>query len=328
MQSYSWQVEVPEERLDRWLAQQHGEISRARWQKLITQGQVTLNGAVCQDKNQSLAVGDRVTVGIPDPTPLDLVPQDIPLQVLYEDEDLLVINKSVGMVVHPSPGHGADTLVNALLSHCPQLSGINGVQRPGIVHRLDRDTSGALVIAKTDVAHQHLQAQIQAKTASRDYLGVVIGRPQTPQGRIETYIGRHPVDRQRMAVVEPGRGRLAITHWRLLEGLGQFSLMRFQLETGRTHQIRVHCTHMGWPLLGDPVYGSSRSSPVKLPGQALHAWILTFRHPRSGEEIRCQAPLPDPWPRLLGRLGSRLDLTTGSAWLPTPEADRNRGLDR
>jgi len=316
MQSYSWQVETPEERLDRWLAQQHGEISRARWQKLITQGQVTVNGLVCQDKNQRVVVGDRVTVGIPDPAPLDLVPQDIPLQVLYEDEDLLVINKAVGMVVHPSPGHGADTLVNALLAHCPQLSGINGVQRPGIVHRLDRDTSGALVIAKTDAAHQHLQAQIQAKTARRDYLGVVIGRPQMPQGRIETYLGRHPIDRQKMAVVDPGRGRLAITHWRLLEGLGQFSLMRFQLETGRTHQIRVHCAHMGWPLLGDPVYGSSRSSPVKLPGQVLHAWILTFCHPRSGEEIRCQAPLPDPWPRLLGRLGSRLDLTTGSVWVP------------
>jgi 23S rRNA pseudouridine1911/1915/1917 synthase len=309
METYAYRVEQGGERLDRWLTQVHPQVSRSRWQKLISQGQIRCNQQVCTDKNYTVQAGDEIHVTLPDPEPLDLVPHALDLQILFEDEYLLVVNKPAGLVVHPSAGHPQDTLVNALLAKKISLSGINGSLRPGIVHRLDKDTTGALVIAKTDQAHQSLQAQIQAKTARRQYLGIVMGRPQQPQGRIETYVGRHPVDRQKMAVRDPGQGRLAITHWRIREALGPFTLMEFDLETGRTHQIRVHCAHAGWPILGDPVYGSSRASPVKLSGQLLHAWKLSLDHPHSGERYTWTAPLPDPWLRLLKRLGSSWSVT-------------------
>ncbi|MEN9265899.1 MAG: RluA family pseudouridine synthase, partial [Thermostichales cyanobacterium BF4_bins_65] len=271
MEQHGYQAEQGGERLDRWLAQVHPAISRSRWQKLIAQGYVSCNQQICRDKNYTVQGGDTIHITLPDPEPLDLVPHDLDLEILYEDEYLLVINKPAGLVVHPSPGHAQDTLVNALLAKNISLSGINGTLRPGIVHRLDKDTTGALVIAKTDAVHQALQAQIQAKTARRQYLGIVIGRPQQPQGTISNYIGRHPGDRQKMAVRDPEHGRLAITHWRIRAPLGNLTLMEFDLETGRTHQIRVHCAHAGWPILGDPVYGSVRPSPVKLSGQLLHA---------------------------------------------------------
>ena len=218
---------------------------------------------------------------------------------------MLIVNKPAGLVVHPAAGHETGTLVNALLAHCP-LSEIGGVQRPGIVHRLDKDTTGAIAIAKTDQAHQHLQAQLKAKTACREYLGVVYGSPRTDSGSIDAPIGRHPVDRKKMAVVTEAKGgRSAITHWRVLERLGNYTLVHFQLETGRTHQIRVHSTHIGHPIVGDPVYSSGHSVGVNLPGQALHAWRLRLQHPVSGESIEAIAPPPPAFKTLLEVLRGR-----------------------
>ncbi|PLZ81441.1 RluA family pseudouridine synthase, partial [Fischerella thermalis] len=273
MTEISLQVEEQGERLDRYLTERLTDLSRSRIQQLIEQGQVQLNGKICTSKKTSVKQGDRICLEIPPAEPLELTAQDIPLDILYEDDQLLILNKPAGLVVHPAPGHPDGTLVNAILAHCPNLPGIGGVQRPGIVHRLDKDTTGAIAIAKTEFAHQHLQAQLKAKTAQREYLGVVYGVPKTENGTIDLPIGRHPVDRKKMAVVSPEKGgRPATTHWRILERLGNYTLMHFQLETGRTHQIRVHSAHIGHPIVGDPVYSSGRSVGVNLPGQALHAW--------------------------------------------------------
>ncbi|WP_425217388.1 RluA family pseudouridine synthase [Tumidithrix helvetica] len=325
------------DRLDRFLTQQLPDLSRSRLQKLIESGLVCLNDRVCDDKKTLVKSGDRLTIEIPAAKPLDLIAQSIPLDILYEDEHLLVINKPAGLVVHPAPGHEDGTLVNALLAHCQisldrilgdrtpeldeleedpnlllgnnrsssSLSGINGVQRPGIVHRLDKDTSGAIVVAKTDQAHQHLQAQIQAKTARREYLGIVHGIPKMSSGTIVAPIGRHRNDRKKMAVVADGRP--AITHWQVQEVLRNFSLLKFDLETGRTHQIRVHAAHMGHAIANDPVYSPNAKAMAKqfakyLTGQALHAWRLTFTHPVSGEAIEAIAPLPEGFERLLKHL--------------------------
>jgi 23S rRNA pseudouridine1911/1915/1917 synthase len=230
----------------------------------------------------------------------------MPLDILYEDDSLIILNKSAGVVVHPAPGHEEDTLVNALLAHCDNLSGIGGVQRPGIVHRLDKDTTGAIAIAKTDRAHQHLQAQIKAKTAKREYLGILYGAPKAESGTIERPIGRHKRDRKKMAIVpvEQG-GRPAVTHWQVQERLGNYTLMHFRLETGRTHQIRVHCADMGHPIVGDPLYASGRSVGVNLTGQALHAWRLTLEHPETGETLEAIAPLPHSLTKLLNVLRRR-----------------------
>ncbi len=290
------------ERLDRWLACQIPEMSRSRLQKLIEEGQVYLNGVICTEKKQLIHQGDQIQVRIPPIRPVALEPEAIPLEILFEDDVLLVINKPKNMVVHPSAGHESGTLVHALLAHCQDLSGINGEHRPGIVHRLDKDTTGALVIAKTDQAHHHLQAQIQAKTAQRIYLGVVFGSPSESAGRIEAAIGRHPVDRKKMAVLETGKARTAVTYWKVVDRYGNYTLMQFQLETGRTHQIRVHAAYKHWPIVGDPEYTTSKKSPIKLTGQALHAWKLTFRHPKTETWITCEAPLPNEFNRLLARL--------------------------
>jgi 23S rRNA pseudouridine1911/1915/1917 synthase len=331
------------ERLDRFLSKQMPELSRSRLQKLIESGLVCVNDHVCLEKKTLVKSGDRIAVEIPATKPLDLIAQAIPLEILYEDEHLLVINKPAGLVVHPAPGHEDGTLVNALLAHCknlsqnlsgnlidnlseidePQtsepeefdtemnplsqrsLSGINGVQRPGIVHRLDKDTSGAIVVAKTDRAHHHLQAQIQAKTARREYLGIVHGILKTSSGTIEAPIGRHPSDRKKMAVV--ANGRSAITHWQVQEALRNFSLLKFDLETGRTHQIRVHASHIGHAIANDPLYSPNAKAMAKqfgkyLTGQALHAWRLTFIHPVSSEQIQAIAPLPEGFEKLLRHL--------------------------
>ena len=252
-------------------------------------------------------VGDRICILIPETQPLALQPEPIPLDILYEDEALLIINKPAGMVVHPSPGHDSGTLVNAILAHCgDDLAGIGGIERPGIVHRLDKETTGTIVIAKTDLAHQALQAQIQAKTAQREYLGVVYGAPCAEQGTIDQPIGRHPVNRKKMAIVIPAKGgRCAVTHWRIRERLGNCTLIHFKLETGRTHQIRVHSAYVGHPIVGDSDYSSGRSVGVNLPGQALHAWRLQLRHPVSGETIVAIAPLPQPLKTLLTVLRKR-----------------------
>ncbi|WP_016950369.1 RluA family pseudouridine synthase [Anabaena sp. PCC 7108] len=306
MTAINLQVEEKSERLDRYLSAELPDLSRSRIQQLIEQGHIQLNEKVCTSKKIHLKAGDRIILEIPAAQPLELVAEDIPLDILYEDDHLLVLNKPAGLVVHPAPGHRDGTLVNALLAHCPNLPGIGGVQRPGIVHRLDKDTTGAIAIAKTDIAYQHIQAQLKAKTARREYLGVVYGAPKTENGIIDLPIGRHPQDRKKMAIIpiEQG-GRSAITHWQIRERLGNYTLIHFQLETGRTHQIRVHSAKMGHPIVGDPVYGSGRSVGVNLPGQALHAWRLRLQHPVSGDWIEVTATLPQSLITLLDILRRR-----------------------
>ncbi len=295
------------QRLDRWLANNVESLSRNRVQQLIEQGAVQVNGQVCDRKKERVEAGDRITLTIPEPTSYKLTPENIPLDILYEDDQLLMINKPAGMVVHPAPGHATGTLVHALLFRCgEQLTGVGGVQRPGIVHRLDKNTTGAMVVAKTEMALQSLQQQIQAKTAKREYLGIVNGVPKAEQGTVDQPIGRHPKHRKKMSIlpVEEG-GRNAVTHWKIIERLGNYTLMQFQLETGRTHQIRVHSTHLGLPMIGDPDYGSGKFPGIKLPGQALHAFRLTLRHPTTQAVISAEAPLPQRWEILLGQLRSR-----------------------
>ncbi|WP_315788670.1 RluA family pseudouridine synthase [Fischerella sp. JS2] len=307
MTEISLQVEEQGERLDRYLTEQLTDLSRSRIQQLIEQGQVQLNGKVCTSKKTTVKLGDRISLEIPPAEPLELTAEDIPIDILYEDNQLLILNKPAGLVVHPAPGHPDGTLVNAILAHCPNLPGIGGVQRPGIVHRLDKDTTGAIAIAKTEFAHQHLQAQLKAKTAQREYLGVVYGVPKTENGTVDLPIGRHPVDRKKMAVVSLEKGgRSATTHWRILERLGNYTLIHFQLETGRTHQIRVHSSHIGHPIVGDPVYSSGRSVGVNLPGQALHAWRLRLQHPVSEQWIEVTAPIPQTFKTLLEVLRRRV----------------------
>lgn len=308
MTAFNLEVETAGERLDRYLSQELSQLSRSRIQQLIVEGNVQLNHQVCTTKKIPVKPGDRISIKIPEVTPLELQAQDIPLDILYEDDQLLILNKPAGLVVHPAPGHPDGTLVNALLAHCPHLPGIGGVQRPGIVHRLDKDTTGAIAIAKTDIAYHSLQAQLQAKTARRSYLGVVYGAPKTADGMIDLPIGRHPQDRKKMAVVpiEKG-GRSAITHWQVAERLGNYTLIHFQLETGRTHQIRVHSAQIGHPIVGDPVYGSGRSLGVNLPGQALHAWRLKLQHPVSHEWISVTATPPATFNTLVQILRRRVE---------------------
>ncbi len=300
-------VEETSDRLDRYLASQLIDISRSRLQKLIEQGHVQINGNVCTSKKLDVKSGDRIQINIPDAEPLDLQAEDIPLDILYEDDSLLILNKPAGLVVHPSAGHETGTMVNALLAHCPTLPGINGVQRPGIVHRLDKDTTGAIAVAKTEQAFHHLQEQFRTKTARRDYLAIVYGAPPQEQGTIDQPIGRHPVERQKMAVVSDEKGRRAVTHWHVKERLGNYTLMEFELETGRTHQIRVHSAFIGHPIVGDQVYGSGRKSiNVNLPGQALHAWRLRLKHPVTEEWIVAIAPLPATFTKLQEVLKRRM----------------------
>jgi 23S rRNA pseudouridine1911/1915/1917 synthase len=302
-------VNIPRLRLDRYLAEQLPDLSRSRLQKLIEQGHVRINQQICTSKKAILQIGDAIQIDIPEAEPLKLQPESIPLNILYEDSDLIILNKPIGLVVHPAPGHEGGTLVNALLAYCgDQLAGIGGIQRPGIVHRLDKDTSGAIAIAKTDPAHQHLQTQFKTKTARREYLAVVYGAPSEMRGTVNAPIGRHPVDRKKMAVIttEGKLSRSAITHWFVEERLGNFTLMRFQLETGRTHQIRVHSAYIGHPVVGDPVYGSGRSIGVNLQGQALHAWKLRLQHPVSETWIEVIAPPPEEFTKLLSVLRRRV----------------------
>jgi 23S rRNA pseudouridine1911/1915/1917 synthase len=287
------------QRLDIWLSNQIPDLSRSRVQTLISQGNVKVNDETCTSKKISVKTGDRIHLTLPETQPTSLQPQAIPLDILYEDDSLIIINKPAGLVVHPAAGHPDGTLVNALLAHCP-LSAIGGVQRPGIVHRLDKDTTGAIAIAKTDIAHQHIQAQLKTKTARREYLGIVYGIPNAEIGTIDLPIGRHPTDRRKMGIVPVEKGgRDAITHWQIKERIGNYSLIHYQLETGRTHQIRVHTAEIKHPIIGDPMYSSNRSIGVNLTGQALHAWRLQLEHPISGELIEAIAPLPDQFNTLL-----------------------------
>ena len=300
-------VETPtSDRLDLWLVAHLQDFSRSRVQTLINDGHVQINGEVC-GKKAKFKVGDQIRIILPKAEPLTLEPEDIPIEVLYEDDHLIIVNKPAGMVVHPSPGHRTGTLVHALLHHCQgQLAGIGGVERPGIVHRLDKDTTGTLVVAKTDVALSHLQEQMRAKSAKREYLGVVYGSPREASGRIERPLGRDPKDRKKQAVVQVDKGgRRAVTHWKVQERMGNYCLLHFQLETGRTHQIRIHCLSMQHPIVGDQTYSAGRSVGVKLNGQALHAWRLTLEHPVTGEEVVAMAQPPEDFVTLMNVLRLR-----------------------
>ena len=287
------------ERLDRYLPTAFPDLSRAAVQRLIGEGNVLLSGVVPRP-SQKLSGGEEITVTIPPPLKSELVPEDLPLSILYEDAHLLVVEKPAGMVVHPSPGHSGGTLVNALLSRADLLSGIGGVSRPGIVHRLDRDTSGILVVAKTDAAHNGLSDQLSKHSMERLYHGIVFGSPSAREGTVSTRIGRHPVNRKKMAVLAQG-GRLAVTHYRRLALFGPFSLLEFRLETGRTHQVRVHCAHLKCPIVGDDVYGRSRNVVIGKGERALtvtvtryflHAFRLGFTHPVTREHLEFTAPDP------------------------------------
>ena len=281
----------PGERADALLARLVPDLTRSAAQKLLERGAVTLNGGPAR-KNDRPAPGDVLEVVLPDPEPIDLVPQDIPLDVVYEDGDVIVVNKPVGLVVHPAPGHPDGTLVNALLYHCgTSLSGINGELRPGIVHRIDRDTSGLIIAAKNDRAHLALAAQLQDHSLARTYEAVAVGGLRKDSGTVDAPIGRHPVDRKKMAV-DRKNGREAITHWTVLARYPGYTHVECRLETGRTHQIRVHLASIGHPLLGDTVYGAKKPIPG-LAGQCLHARRLRFVHPSTGEPVELECPLPE-----------------------------------
>lgn len=287
------------ERLDAFVASQVEDLTRSAAQRLLEQGVVTSGGKPLK-KNAKTTPGMVVEVLLPDPQPVEIVPQNIPLDVVYEDDDVIVVNKPVGLVVHPAPGHPDGTLVNALLYHCgDSLSGINGELRPGIVHRIDRDTSGLIIAAKNDRAHLALAAQLQDHTLARVYEAVAVGGFKEDSGTVNAPIGRHPVDRKKMAV-DP-KGRPAVTHWKVLGRYPSCTHLECRLETGRTHQIRVHLASIGHPLLGDVVYGAKKPVPG-LAGQCLHARRLSFVHPRTGERVTVECPLPAYFTQVLTKL--------------------------
>ena len=287
-------------RLDVYLSSQLTELTRARIQALLKGGNILVNGNITKPKT-SIHLGDEITIEIPEPEPDHAQPEDIPLEVLYEDEDIIVLNKVSGLVVHPAAGNRTGTLVNALLHHCKgQLAGIGGVERPGIVHRLDKDTSGCIICAKNDPAHQSLVTQFAERTTKKQYLCIVQGTPNKPQDTVFTHIGRHPVNRLKMAVCEPGTGKSAITDYTVLGTLPETdtSLILCDLHTGRTHQIRVHMVHIGTPILADPIYSKPARQKVQTGRLMLHAYQLTITHPRTGKSMRFRAPLPaeyQPW---------------------------------
>lgn len=286
-------------RLDVWLTRlalgltELGQgVSRAKVQELIHAGHVTVNGRAVKEHHKTRS-GEVVALVIPPPLPSPLIPEAIPLAILYEDADLLVLNKPAGLVVHPAAGHASGTLLNALLHHCPSLAGSGGGQRPGIVHRLDRDTSGLMVVAKNERARLDLISQFKQRSVRKEYVALVWGQPHPAQGTIETLIGRHRTDRKKMSAL-PRTGRRAVTHYELMERLGNIALMRLKPETGRTHQLRVHLAHRGWPIVGDEQYGvrSTRSLPVAVFRQMLHAETLGFTHPVTGQPLSFTAPWP------------------------------------
>ena len=288
-------------RIDKYLSSQLETLSRSYLQKLLKEGQVFVNGLSVKP-NYKVTQDDEIRISIPRDQEPEIEAEDIPLDVLYEDMDLLVVNKPKDMVVHPAAGHYSHTLVNALMFHCKdQLSGINGVLRPGIVHRIDKDTTGALVVCKNDIAHQSLAAQLAEHSINRRYRALVHGNLKEDEGRIEGSIGRHPTERKKMAV-NVRNGKPAVTHYHVLERLNGYTYVECRLETGRTHQIRVHMASIGHPLLGDELYGPKRSTIKHLQGQTLHAMILGFQHPRTGEYMEFTAPLPDYFESLLLKL--------------------------
>ncbi|SFR13371.1 RluA family pseudouridine synthase [Desulfoscipio geothermicus] len=287
-------------RLDVYVAVREVQLSRSYVQKLIGEGLIRVNGSEAR-ANYRLKEGDTVSVTVPPPVEPEVRPEPIPLDIYYEDEDVIVVNKPRGMVVHPAEGNYTGTLVNALLYHCRDLSGINGVLRPGIVHRIDKDTSGLLMAAKNDLAHEHLAAQLKEHTVTRGYLALAHGLLKSDRGTVDAPIGRHPGDRQKMAVTDRNAKR-AVTHYRVLGRAENFTLLQLRLETGRTHQIRVHLSYIGHPLAGDTRYGPNRPR-FGLDGQFLHACQLGFVHPRSGDYLEFTAPLPAELAAVLKKLG-------------------------
>ena len=290
-------------RLDQYIAGRCMDLSRSYIQKLIKESRVTINKNIQTKTKTAVQESDIVNVFLPDPKELEIKPQDIPLDILYEDNDVLVVNKPKGMVVHPAPGHYEDTLVNAVLYHCrDNLSGINGVLRPGIVHRIDKDTTGALIVCKNDKAHQKIADQLRAHTITRSYRAIVYNNFSEDEGMINAPIGRHPTNRKKRMVTEKN-SKDAITHYKVLDHLNhKFKYIECRLETGRTHQIRVHMSHIGHPLLGDEVYGPANSKFKNLQGQTLHAATLGFIHPTTEEYMEFSAPLPDYFEKLLKTL--------------------------
>ena len=300
-QKLVFQSDVKGVRIDKFLSDAMPDLSRSYIQKLITDHLVDVDGRQIKS-NYKVCVDDTISVTIPEPEEPDILPEDIPLDILYEDDDILIVNKPKGMVVHPAPGHYSGTLVNAVMFHCKdRLSGINGVTRPGIVHRIDMNTTGSLIICKTDRAHQALADQLKIHDITRKYHAIVHGNLKEDEGTINAPIGRHPVDRKKMST-KSTRGRNAITHFRVLERFGDFTYIECQLETGRTHQIRVHMASIGHPILGDDVYGPAKCPFKQLTGQTLHAKILGITHPVTGEYMEFDAPLPEYFLNLLNTL--------------------------
>ncbi|MCX7904359.1 MAG: RluA family pseudouridine synthase [Caloramator sp.] len=285
-------------RVDVFLSEKIDDMSRSRIQKLIEENKVKVNSKEIKS-NYKIKSGDEITVEVPEPVMLQIEAEDIDIDILYEDDDIVVVNKPQGMVVHPAAGNYTGTLVNALLKKCRTLSSINGVIRPGIVHRIDKDTSGVLVVAKNDFAHQHLAEQIKEHSVKRIYMALTEGVIKQDTGTIDKPIGRHPIHRKKMAVVE--NGKRAVTHFKVLERYKENTLIEARLETGRTHQIRVHMASIGHPLVGDPVYGF-RKQKFNLKGQALHAMVLGFIHPRTGEYMEFSSPLPNYFQNLIEKL--------------------------
>lgn len=290
--------EWEEERIDKALNGLIDSLSRSYIQKILKDGRAMVNGKVAK-ANCRLKYGDEIKLKLPAAEEPDILPENIPLDILYEDEDVLVVNKPKGMVVHPAAGHFSGTLVNAVMYHCHgKLSGINGIMRPGIVHRIDKDTTGSVIICKNDFAHHHIAGQLKEHSVVRRYHAICYGNLQIQKGTIDAPIGRHPSDRKKMAVNEKN-GKTAITHYKVLQRFSGFTYIECCLETGRTHQIRVHMASIGHPLLGDEIYAGGWKSPFRLEGQCLHAKVLGFIHPRTGEYVETDAPLPEYFEHLL-----------------------------
>ncbi|MEK3788166.1 RluA family pseudouridine synthase [Paenibacillus sp. FSL K6-1230] len=297
----AWIAEESKTRIDKFIAEQLPDVSRSQVQLWIGDGKVLVNGQAVKS-NYKLNIGDHIELSVPEPEAVDLQPEPIPIEVVYEDRDVIVVNKQRGLVVHPAPGHSSGTLVNALMYHCKDLSGINGELRPGIVHRIDKDTSGLLMAAKNDKAHASLAAQLKDHSVTRRYLALVHGNLSHDQGTVDAPIGRDTNDRKMFAVTERN-SKHAVTHFMVLERFGDYTLLELKLETGRTHQIRVHMKFIGHPLVGDPMYG--RNKGIRMDGQALHAAVLGFVHPSSGEYLEFSAPLPEDIEDVLASLRSR-----------------------
>jgi 23S rRNA pseudouridine1911/1915/1917 synthase len=286
------------ERLDKYLVELLQEFSRSRIQALIAKGFVDVNGRAAKKAGQTLESGFNVTVRIPPPAPTDLIAEDIPLDIVFENNDLIVVNKPAGMVVHPAAGHASGTLVNAMLGYEPDIEGIGGEERPGVVHRLDKETSGLILLAKNERAHRWLQDQFRLRKVEKTYLALVDGKPPTPSGRVETYIGRDPSHRKRMAIVSVSRGREAISEYKTAERFANYTLLEFHPLTGRTHQIRLHCAFLGCPIVGDKIYGRKKPT-VDMNRHFLHAYRLKIILPGEKETRLFEAPLPDELGRVL-----------------------------